>query len=208
MLHSLLLVMMLCIILKCTTQSLPKTKLLELVITTFQTLSGWMWKAVVAELIALAHVGIVGDRPSVPAEIMWGCTGATLALMQEGVGIYLWDVPSEPNASAPTQPLRLAPTITIATSFCAWSKKFQQLAIGTNAGKVIIFNKPQGVMQLHDRKGKHGAAVTCGDWLVDNRLGLASGTRVKISKPLPEHGAQWESYSKFKLSGIALPRAP
>ena len=145
--------------------------------------------------------------PGRPAWIDWDCTGATLALMQEGVGIYLWDVPSEPNASAPTQPLRLAPTITIATSFCAWSKKFQQLAIGTNAGKVIIFNKPQGVMQLHDRKGKHGAAVTCGDWLVDNRLGLASGTRVKISKPLPEHGAQWESYSKFKLSGM-LSRVP
>ena len=39
-------------------------------------------------------------------------------------------------------------------------------------------------MQLHDRKGKHGAPVTCGDWLFDNRLGLASGTRVKISKPV------------------------
>ena len=72
---------------------------------------------------------------------------------------------------------------------------------------MIIFNKPQGVMQLHDRKGKHGAAVTCGDWLMDNRLGLASGTRVKISKPLAEQAAQWESYSKFKLSGM-LSRVP
>ena len=62
-------------------------------------------------------------------------------------------------------------------------------------------------MQLHERKGKHGAAVTCGDWLSDNRLGLGSGTRVKISKPLPEDAAQWESYSKFKLSGM-LSRVP
>ena len=31
------------------------------------------------------------------------------------------------------------------------------LAIGTHQGKVIIFNKAEGVMQLHDRKGKHGA---------------------------------------------------
>ena len=46
-----------------------------------------------------------------------------------------------------------------------------------------------------------------GDWLFDNRLGLASGTRVKISKPVPEAGAQWESYSKFKLSGM-LSRVP
>jgi hypothetical protein len=104
-------------------------------------------------------------------------------------------------------PLRLAPSITVATTFCMWSKKYLQLAIGTSAGKVIIFNKPQGVMQLHDRKGKHGAPVTCGDWLSDNRLGLASGTRVKISKQLPEEGAQWESYSKFKLSGM-LSRVP
>ena len=37
----------------------------------------------------------------------------------------------------------------------------------------------------HEKKGKHGSPVTCGDWLFDNRLGLASGTRVKISKPLP-----------------------
>jgi len=128
--------------------------------------------------------------------------------MQEGVGIYLWDVPAEGSSgAAPSQPLRLAPSITCATSFCMWSRKFLQLAIGTSSGKVIIFNKPQGVMQLHDRKGKHGAAVTCGDWLSDNRLGLASGTRVKISKPLPEQGAQWESYSKFKLSGM-LSRVP
>lgn len=33
-------------------------------------------------------------------------------------------------------------------------------------------------MQLHEKKGKHGAPVTCGDWLFDNRLGLASGLRV------------------------------
>jgi len=152
--------------------------------------------------------------PGRPTWLDWDCKGSSLAIMQEGVGIYLWDVPEEvphtagtPPMTSGSQPLRLAPSITNATSFCAWSKKHLQLAIGTNAGKVIIFNKPQGVMQLHDRKGKHGAAVTCGDWLVDNRLGLASGTRVKISKPLPETGAQWESYSKFKLSGM-LSRVP
>jgi len=56
-------------------------------------------------------------------------------------------------------------------------------------------------MHLHDKKGSHGSPVTCGDWLADNRLGLASGTRVKISKPFTEQSARWESYSKFKLSG-------
>jgi hypothetical protein len=145
--------------------------------------------------------------PGKPVWLDWDCQGSSLALMQEGVGLYLWDLPKESGGAAPTQPLRLAPTITVDTTFCMWSRKYLQLAIGTKAGKVIIFNKPQQMMQLHERKGKHGAPVTCGDWLTDNRLGLASGTRVKISKPLPEEGAQWESYSKFKLSGM-LSRVP
>jgi len=96
---------------------------------------------------------------------------------------------------------------------------------------VIIFNKAEGVMQLHEKKGKHGAPVTCGDWLFDNRLGLASGVRVmpdlappahqgiatkspcaaggqpapsqvKISQPVAETSAKWESYSKFRLGGM------
>jgi len=99
---------------------------------------------------------------------------------------------------------------------------------------VIIFNKGEGVMQLHEKKGKHGAPVTCGDWLFDNRLGLASGLRVtldlappthqgvchqppphryaaegqpapsqvKISQPVAEVSAKWESYSKFRLGGM------
>jgi len=58
------------------------------------------------------------------------------------------------------------------------------------------------VMQLHEKKGKHGAPVTCGDWLFDNRLGLASGLRVKISQPIAETGSKWESYSKFRLGGM------
>ena len=53
-------------------------------------------------------------------------------------GIYLWDAPAKNNASSvmPSQPLRLAPSITCAATFCMWSKKFLQLAIGTSAGKV------------------------------------------------------------------------
>ena len=68
--------------------------------------------------------------------------------------------------------------------------------------QVIIFNKGEGVMQLHEKKGKHGSPVTCGDWLFDNRLGLASGLRVKISQPISETGSKWESYSKFRLGGM------
>ena len=63
-------------------------------------------------------------------------------------------------------------------------------------------------MQLHDRKGKHGAPVTCGDWMGDNRLGLASGSRVKISKPMPENGAQWESQVAALVSAAAAAPPP
>ncbi len=46
------------------------------------------------------------------------------------------------------------------------------------------------------------SCTRCGDWLFDNRLGLASGLRVKISQPIPETSAKWESYSKFRLGGM------
>ena len=143
-----------------------------------------------------------------PLSLNFSTDGNVLAIMQEHIGIYLWKLREEGSTGgAPSQPLRLASSITKDATFSKWSKRYSQLAIGTKQGKVIIFNEKEGVMQLHDRKGKHGAAVTCGDWMDDNRLGLASGTRVKISKPMTEMGAQWESYSKFKLSGM-LSRVP
>jgi len=145
-----------------------------------------------------------------PTWCEWDCSGSTLSVMQEGIGIYLWDkliTPQSPADEPVTQPLRLCPQITKEATFCMWSRAHSQLAIGTEKGKVIVFNKKESVMQLHDRKGKHGARISCGDWLIDNRLGLASGSRVKVSKPLAAEGAQWESQCKFKLSG-ALSRVP
>jgi len=131
----------------------------------------------------------------------WECKGSSLGILQEGQGIFLWDIPA--SESDPfTVPMSLAPSITTSASFCKWSKVASQLAIGTHQGKVIIFNKAEGVMQLHEKKGKHGSPVTCGDWLFDNRLGLASGLRVKISQPIAEQGSKWESYSKFRLGGM------
>ena len=185
----------------------------------------------------------------------WECKGQSLGLLQEGSGIYLWDMPAEGSEEV-TVPMSLCPSITQHSSFCRWSKTASLLAIGTQQGKVrrpppaaragtgsregggaqggasadvscsrvstqwvggrsfgaaarqdscqlcwpwpslaltmlasaraahpdsqvIIFNKAEGVMQLHEKKGKHGAPVTCGDWLFDNRLGLASGLRVQ-----------------------------
>ena len=127
-----------------------------------------------------------------------------------GDGHLPWDQPYRGPDAPPDEAAAgaaVVPSITEATSFCAWSKMAPQLAIGTTQGKVIIFNKGESVMQLHEKKGKHGAPVTCGDWLFDNRLGLASGLRVKISQPIAETASKWESYSKFQLGGM-LSRVP
>jgi len=135
----------------------------------------------------------------------WDSKGQSLGILQENAGIFLWDLPQQVGGGddvPTTVPMSLAPSITTNASFCKWSKVAPQLAIGTHQGKVIIFNKGEGVMQLHEKKGKHGAPVTCGDWLFDNRLGLASGLRVKISQPIAETGSKWESYSKFRLGGM------
>lgn len=129
----------------------------------------------------------------------WDCSGSVLGLMQDGVGIFLWDMPPEGKPFEP--PIALATQITVNATFCKWSKINQQLAIGTQQGKVILYNKGASVMQMHERKGKHGAPVTAGAWLGDNRLGLASGQRVKISQPIPKDSSKWESYAKFRLSG-------
>ena len=142
--------------------------------------------------------------PSGPGKctwLEWECKGDCLGILQEGAGIFLWDVPQSEDEPL-TVPMSLAPSITQHASFCKWSKAAPQLAIGTQQGKVIIFNKGEAVMQLHEKKGKHGSPVTCGDWLFDNRLGLASGMRVKISQPIAEQGSKWESYSKFRLGGM------
>lgn len=147
----------------------------------------------------IVHQHTLGEGKCVWLE--WDCKGTVLGFHQAGTGIYLWEVPPL-GSSEVTTPMALCSSITVHASFCKWSKIAAQLAIGTQQGKVIIFNKGEGVMQLHEKKGKHGAPVTCGDWLFDNRLGLASGQRVKISQPVAETGAKWESYSKFRLGGM------
>jgi len=153
---------------------------------------------------AVAHAHTLGGGRCLWLE--WDSKGQSLGILQESAGIFLWDLPQPIGGAAEdvqtTVPMSLAPSITTNASFCKWSKVAPQLAIGTHQGKVIIFNKGEGVMQLHEKKGKHGAPVTCGDWLFDNRLGLASGLRVKISQPIAETGSKWESYSKFRLGGM------
>ncbi|KAG8466563.1 hypothetical protein KFE25_007942 [Diacronema lutheri] len=136
---------------------------------------------------------------SKPLWIDFDSKGESIAVRTEHSGIFLWDVGF---SDSPPAPLHLAPAHTSKATFTAWSKICPQLAIGTSDGKVILYNRTDAVLQLHERKGTLKEEVTCGDWLFDNRLGLASGMRVKISHPVAEVNAKWESFSKFKLGGI------
>ena len=83
-----------------------------------------------------------------PTWLDWESGGDALALMQEGVGLYLWEVgkpqPGQEASGAwvTSLPLKLAPSITVATSFCMWSKLYPHLAIGTDKGKVCTHCMP------------------------------------------------------------------
>jgi len=74
--------------------------------------------------------------------IGWDCTGVTLAFHQADRGIFIWEV-SDAGSEEQSVPLALAPAFTVDASFCQWSKVGPQLAIGTVAGKVIVYNNRQ-----------------------------------------------------------------
>lgn len=136
---------------------------------------------------------------SKPVWLDFDSKGDSIAVRTEQDGVFLWEVG---QTDSPPAPLHLAPAHTRKSTFSAWSKICPQLAIGTSDGKVILYNRTDAVLQLHERKGTLKEEVTCGEWLFDNRLGLASGQRVKISQPVAETNAKWESFSKFKLGGF------
>ena len=110
--------------------------------------------------------------------IEWDCKGEVLGVLQTASAFICGTC--RRGARRNDNPHVLCQSITNSTSFCKWSRVNQMLAIGTKGGKVILFNKAEGVMQLHEEK--HGAPVTCGDWLFDNRLGLASGLRKDLGR--------------------------
>jgi hypothetical protein len=65
----------------------------------------------------------------------WDSKGQVLGMLQEGAGIFLWELPL-PGQDNNIVPMSLAPSITVNASFCKWSKVASLLAIGTHQGKV------------------------------------------------------------------------
>ena len=108
--------------------------------------------------------------------------------MQEGTGLYLWDVNRSDDGKppAPSQPLRLCPSITVATSFCMWSRLHAQLAIGTQSGKVIVFNKKEVSRSL--AASRSGTGTAWGLWRTGGGTVGAGGRLGGWSRLLSPHG--------------------
>jgi len=116
------------------------------------------------------HGDIIDEIPlstSAPVlQLEWDRDGEYLAVLQEGNGVVpLWNlsskriVPLETNLKDP--------------SFLAWSRTGPQLAIGTQKGNLLIYNKSR--KQKIPIVGKHSKRIICGGWsLTGNKLVLAS----------------------------------
>lgn len=118
----------------------------------------------------------------------WDCTGAVLGLMQTGVGIFLWDLPPEGQPFG--APIALANQITVNATFCKWSKINQQLAIGTQQGKVNhppsscgpplpSFRSPRQQLAISMQQGQMSSRLPPLWWLLPSLslLGLPSCAR-------------------------------
>eukprot|EP00981_Chlorochromonas_danica_P005015 scaffold1001_cov188-Ochromonas_danica.AAC.4 len=109
------------------------------------------------------------NSPSPVLALEWDRDGEYLAILQEGSGIVpLWSlssrrvVPLETNLKDP--------------SFIAWSKSGPQLAVGTEKGSLLIYNKSR--KQKIPVVGKHSKRITCGAWSEGgNKLVLGANDR-------------------------------
>ncbi|GMH58387.1 hypothetical protein TrST_g1003 [Triparma strigata] len=95
----------------------------------------------------------------------WDKSGESLAVLQDENGqIPIWDLSTskvqqlETNLRDPT--------------FLKWSQTGSQLAIGTQKGNLLIFNK--ATKKKIPILAKHPRAITCGSWSSSNKLCLGS----------------------------------
>ena len=98
----------------------------------------------------------------------WDRTGEFLAVLQDENGqIPIWELASRKVSHLETN-LR-DPT------FLKWSTVGPQLAIGTQKGNLLIFNKT--TKKKIPILAKHPRAITCGAWSLSNKLCLGSDDR-------------------------------
>ena len=95
----------------------------------------------------------------------WDRDGQSLAVLQDENGqIPIWDLS--------TMKVQQLETNLRDPSFLKWSRCGTQLAIGTQKGNLLIYNK--ATKKKIPVLAKHPRAITCGDWSQNNKLCLGS----------------------------------
>lgn len=85
----------------------------------------------------------------------WDCDGSTLAILQQGSSVVpLWDAGSRSTQNIDTNFKD--------PSFVKWSASGVLLAIGTQKGNLVLYNKT--TRKIVPVVGKHSKKISCGAW--------------------------------------------
>ncbi|KAL1528335.1 hypothetical protein AB1Y20_009689 [Prymnesium parvum] len=135
------------------------------------------------------------DAP--PAWMAFDASGAVLGVFRPGVGLWL----CVREGAELSQHLLESGAATSHFTYCAWSTTVPGLlAVGSDNGRVMLYSPKTGKLTTQ-KDGKHPGrtvSITCGDWLPDGRLAVASPQRLKVSCPIDEN-AEWATFSKFYI---------
>ncbi|KAF0696799.1 Aste57867_12461 [Aphanomyces stellatus] len=113
------------------------------------------------------EIGLDMTTPVLALE--WDRDGNTLAILQNGNGIIpLWDLSARTTQNLDTNLKD--------PSFIKWSPSGAQLAIGTQKGNLVLYNK--STRKIVPILGKHSKKITCGTWNSGDQLVLGADDRM------------------------------
>lgn len=108
------------------------------------------------------------DMTSPVLALDWDPEGATLAILQQGTSVIpMWDAGSRSTQNVDTNLKD--------PSFIKWSTTGQQLAVGTQKGNLVLYNK--STRKLTPLVGKHSKKITCGAWNSSDSIVLGAEDR-------------------------------
>ncbi|KAJ0402088.1 hypothetical protein ATCC90586_000273 [Pythium insidiosum] len=113
------------------------------------------------------EIGLDMSTPVLALE--WDPEGSTLAILQQGSSVVpLWDLA--------TRSAQLLDTNLKDPTFLTWAATGGQLAIGTQKGNLVLYNKSS--RKIVPVLGKHSKRITCGAWNAADILVLGSEDRM------------------------------
>jgi len=159
-----------------------------------------MWRGD-GQHVGLSNLFTKAATPRPPTWLQFDSTGEVLGALVTGVGLWLLYRPSS-DGKAVVFELEGADGSARIT-WAAWSATQPELlAVGTDGGRVSLYSK-QTKKLVAQASGKHpgrGHRISCGEWLGNGMLALASRERLKVSKPISAECPEWASFSKFYLT--------